>query len=154
MSRRQNWCDSPFLFGKSGRRHFKNSSQGPGGHDIIQGIEQIGIVNGKTKVILGFGSVEKPTFYAETTSKGHDKRHKKHADDMGITFKQWLNEAADLLNAYAGEDYLDWYEPGDRLFYRFDTKKSRIVIGTENQSINTYFALPKSSYKNYLPDLV
>ena len=43
--------------------------------------------------------VDASTFYPQTHTKEHDKHHIEHAKEMGVTFKEWLNEAAELLNS-------------------------------------------------------
>ncbi len=132
----------------------KNGQFGKGGNTTIPHERQCGTVNGKTKAITGFDESSQPVFLASTTSKSHDKRHKKHADDMGISFRRWVMEAADLLNDSPHDYYLDWEIPDEDSFNRFDTRTSRIVIGDKGKaSVNTYFILGKKYYKYYIPDV-
>lgn len=113
-----------------------------------------GIVCGKWKAILGFKNspVETPVYHLITTSKGHDRSHERHAKEMGITMKQWKQEACSLLNDEEKETYLDWYTPDTGVFRRFDMNAYRLVAGTDFGTINTYFELDKSKLKAYLPD--
>lgn len=117
-------------------------------------VEHEGTVCGKWKAILGFSNsgVDKPVYHPVTTSKGHDKYHEKHAKDMGLTMKQWKQEACNLLNDEEKESYLDWYTPSTGIFRRFDMNTYRLVAGTDFGTINTYFPLEKSRIKAYLPD--
>lgn len=108
-----------------------------------------GDVRGR-KVTIGHPS-SKPDFVPEMTTKVHDKHHKKHAAEMGISFKEWKRQAADLLNQAPSENFLDWYDDDER-FYRFDTKTSRLVVGDAGGTINTYFSLDKRKFKYYIPD--
>ncbi len=106
-------------------------------------VDNKGVVCGKWEAILGFKNspVDKPVYHPITTSKGHDRSHERHAKEMGITMKQWKQEACDLLNDKEKETYLDWYIPETGTFRRFDMNTYRLVAGTDFGTINTYFEL-------------
>lgn len=105
---------------------------------------------GKKSVRLGFDET-KPTFIPETTTKGHDKHHEKHAKEMHLTMKQWKQEAAALLNAKPSKDFLDWYNEDDETFCRYNKKTGRLVVGDPGGTINTYFDLKKKNIPTYIP---
>ncbi len=109
-----------------------------------------GIGKGAVGVILGFGS-DKPEFAAETTTKGHDSYHERHAKDMGLNLRQWKQAAADLLNDEAKEQYLDWYDPKREIYRRYDKVSRRMAAGTRDGTINTYFIMTHARMKYYLP---
>ncbi len=77
--------------------------------------------------------------------------HEKHARDMGLSLKAWKQEAADLLNAEAAPAYLDWYQPDVKVFRRYNLRTGRLVSGTNEGEIKTYFDLEKARIKIYLP---
>ena len=68
---------------------------------------KIGVGKGALAVVLEWGK-DKPEFSSDTASKGHDRHHQSHADEMGISYKEWKRRAADLLNAPKSNDFLDW----------------------------------------------
>ena len=110
----------------------------------------IGTGKGAVVVNLEFGS-DKPDFSAVTATKGHDEHHAKHAAEMGLNLRQWKQEAADLLNAEACENFYDWSIPAVEKFFRYDVTTSRLAVGDRNGNIKTYFILSKSARKQYLP---
>lgn len=105
---------------------------------------------GRKSVLLGFDEF-KPTYYAQTATPKHDKHHEKHAKEMGITMKQWKQQAADLLNAEPCEDYLDWRNDKGE-YCRYDRKTKRLVVGNSFGEIKTHFYLDKRDFPNYIPD--
>ena len=112
----------------------------------------VGTGKGAVEVQLGFDGVEKPRFYPTTATKGHDRHHQDHADEMGLTLKQWKQQAAKLLNAVAEEDFIDWYIPDDETFNRFNKRNSVLAVGSSEGAIHTYFILQKSKYKFFIPN--
>ena len=111
-----------------------------------------GTVYGGRKVFLGFPADEKPErFFSETASAGHDKYHAKHEKEMGITVKQWVREAANILNSQKHELFLDWYNRDEKKFYRYEKATGRLAIGTKSGLISTFFILQKKHRKIYLP---
>lgn len=124
------------------------------GNGTMRGMEKrkgmVGEGKGAVEVNLGFGD-NKPDFFAETTNKGHDEYHGRHAADMGLNFRQWKQSAADLLNDDPRENYRDWENLDDDSFNRFDMRTRRLVVGDKEGTINTYFILEKRKYKYYLP---
>ena len=65
--------------------------------------------------------VDAPTFYPQTHTKGHDKRHIKHAKEMGVTFKTWLKEASNTLNS-GDREIVKWLLPGK--YYAFNKREN------------------------------
>ncbi|MBQ7516056.1 MAG: hypothetical protein IJS96_07205 [Schwartzia sp.] len=110
----------------------------------------VGVGKGAVKVCLGFPA-NKPVFSPETATKGHDTHHERHARNMGLTLKEWKQEAADLLNAEPAPAYLDWYQPDIKVFRRYDLRTGRLVSGTNEGEVKTYFDLDKSKRRIYLP---
>ena len=113
-------------------------------------IGTVGTGKDAVEVQLGFPA-DKPKFYPETATKGHDRHHQKHADEMGITFKEWKRRAAALLNADASDDFLDWYDDEKSTFCRYEKTTQRIVFGTADGTINTYFQVDKHRLRWIMP---
>lgn len=95
--------------------------------------------------------VDAPTFYPQTHTKGHDKRHIKHAKEMGVTFKEWLNEAAELLNS-RDNGTIKWECKGK--YYGLDKQNNKIAVGNKEGGIYTYFIFAKNKMRYYIPDEV
>lgn len=92
--------------------------------------------------------VDAPTFYPQTHTKGHDKHHIEYAKEMGVTFKAWLKETSDTLNA-RDKKIVKWMDPG--CYIAFNTEKVRYAVGTPKGVIRTYFILHKIKRKHYIP---
>lgn len=90
-------------------------------------------------------------FSRRLASAGHDKYHAKHAKEMEITVKQWVREAANILNSQKHELFLDWYNRDEKKFYRYEKATGRLAIGTKSGLISTFFILQKKHRKIYLP---
>lgn len=101
-------------------------------------------------VIIGHGN-DKPHFWPETMTKGHDKHHEEHSREMGISLKQWKEDAAAILNEGASDRFIDWYDSKDKLYYRFVKKNHRLVVGSPSGTFKTYFIVTKRKLRNYLP---
>lgn len=95
--------------------------------------------------------VDAPTFYPQTHTKGHDKHHIEHAKEMGVTFKEWLNEAAELLNS-RDNGTIKWQCKGK--YYGLDKQNNKIAVGNKDGGIYTYFILAKNKMRYYIPDEV
>lgn len=130
----------------------KNRESERGG---ISGMENmrigtVGTGKGAVPVQLGFGK-DKPVFYPVTAVKGHDEHHAVHAREMSLSLQEWKREAANLLNAKASENFMDWHFPVIGKFIRYDRNTNRIAIGDRNGNIRTFFILKKSARSKYLP---
>lgn len=118
------------------------------------------LINKKLSDIIGTESrpsdapmawVDAPKFYPQTHTKGHDKHHLEHAKEMGLTFKEWLNEAAELLNSY-DNGIIKWKYKGK--YYGLDKQNNKIAVGNIDGEIYTYFILAKNKMRYYIPDEV
>lgn len=110
----------------------------------------VGSGKGAIHVQLGWGS-NRPVFSSDTASKGHDRHHQGHADEMGISLKEWKRRAADLLNAPESNDFLDWYCEETESYSRFNQRDNTLAVEKQNGDIKTYFILQKSRQKFFLP---
>ena len=97
------------------------------------------------------GGSNRPVFSADTASKGHDRHHQSHADEMGISFKEWKRRAAAQLNAPDREDFLDWYDEKTESYSRFNQRDDTLAVRKQNGDVKTYFILQKSRQKFFLP---
>lgn len=138
--------------GKSLQDKKKYVESGHNRNDSGEYTYKSGTVYGGKEVVLGFPEDEKPErFFPETASGAHDKYHAKHAKDMGITMKQWLQDAAAVLNSQKDEHFFDWYNREEKKFYRYEKSTARLAIGTKSGLISTFFVLQKKHRKIYLP---
>ena len=108
---------------------------------------------GKNELLvhLGFDPASKPLFHPNTASQGHDEHHKEHADEMGISLKQWKKQASDLLNALPCDDFYDWYSPERQRFFRYDLRTKCLAVGDFDGNIKTYFKLKNDAVARYVP---
>ncbi len=105
---------------------------------------------GPQNYIWGHGK-QKLKFYLETATKQHDKHHEKHAKEMGITFAQWKQEAADILNEKSNNKYFDWRFPKLQRYYRLNKQNLKLVVGNADGMINTYYVVKRNNLAIYLP---
>lgn len=70
---------------------------------------------------------------------------------MGISFKEWKQRAAKLLNSPESEDFIDWYNEEDETYNRFSKRDGTLAVGNQNGDVRTYFYLQKSKRKFFLP---
>lgn len=105
---------------------------------------------GTQTYIWGHGK-QKPKFYPETATRQHDKHHEEHAKEMGITFAQWKQEAADILNEKSNNKYFDWRSPKLQRYYRLNKQNLKLVVGNADGMINTYYVVKRNNLAIYLP---
>lgn len=141
---------STYILDGKKRTYYKRDKKGRFAEVEEGQVGTVGTGKGAVNVRLGWGD-NRPIFTADTASKDHDRHHQGHADEMGISFKEWKRRAADLLNAPESDDFLDWYSEEDETYKRFNKRDNTLVVGNRDGDVLTYFILQKARKKFFLP---
>lgn len=122
---------------------------GAGDGDSKVNIQLFGKQRGKgidkqtDKEYNGNSNVKKPP-KATGYNRPKTKHHNRHAQDMGLNEKEYIQAAIDFFNGRDGDMY---YSQKRKKYYKYDSRKKMICVCGEDGTISTFMPFSNKEFE-------